>query len=211
MTNLSIQKREAGTGVDALRALARVPAVMYGPKFESLSISIGAVDFRKALAAAGESTIVTLEGDGLSEETLIHDVQFDPVSGEPLHVDFYVVEKGKKVQVAVPVEFVGESAAIKAGADLIKVMHELEIEALPKDLPHELTVDISVLVEVDSQIHAKDVVLPAGVTLITDGDEVVVIAAAHAEETEEAPAENFDPTKIAVEERGKKEEEEAAK
>jgi large subunit ribosomal protein L25 len=211
MTNLSIQKREAGTGVDALRALGRVPAVMYGPKFESLSISIGAVDFRKALAAAGESTIVTLEGDGLSEETLIHDVQFDPVSGEPLHVDFYVVEKGKKVQVAVPVEFVGESAAIKAGADLIKVMHELEIEALPKDLPHELTIDISVLVEVDSQIHAKDVVLPAGVTLITDGDEVVVIAAAHAEESEDVTAEGFDPTKIAVEERGKKEEEEAAK
>lgn len=211
MTNLSIQKREAGMGVDALRALGRVPAVMYGPKFESLSISIGAVDFRKALAAAGESTIVTLQGDGLSEETLIHDVQFDPVSGEPLHVDFYVVEKGKKVQVAVPVEFVGESAAVKGGADLIKVMHELEIEALPKDLPHELTVDISALVEVDSQIHAKDVVLPAGVTLITDGDEVVVIAAAHAEETEEAPAESFDPTKIAVEERGKKEEEEAGK
>jgi large subunit ribosomal protein L25 len=184
---------------------------MYGPKFESLSISIGGVDFRKALAAAGESTIVTLEGDGLSEETLIHDVQFDPVSGEPLHVDFYVVEKGKTVQVAVPVEFVGESAAVKGGADLIKVMHELEIEALPKDLPHELTIDISALVEVDSQIHAKDVVLPAGVTLITDGDEVVVIATAHAEESEEAPAEGFDPTKIAVEERGKKEEEEAGK
>ena len=210
MTNLSIQKREAGTGTDALRASGRVPAVMYGPKFESLSISIDAIEFRKAFQAAGESTIITLSGDGVSEETLVHDVQFDAVSDEPVHVDFYVVEKGKKVTVAVPIEFVGESAAVKAGADLIKVMHELEVEAMPKDLPHDIKVDISVLATVEDQIHAKDIVLPAGVTLLTEADEVVAIVSAHQEETEVPATDAFDPTKIAVEERGKKDEEAAA-
>lgn len=208
MTNLSISKREGGKGVDALRASGHIPAVMYGPKFASTSISIAASDFDKAFREAGESTVITLEGDGVTEDTLVHEVEYHAVTGKPMHVDFYVIEKGKKVQVNVPLEFVGESAAVKAGADLVKVMHEVEVEAMPKDLPHNIEVDISVLATNDAQIHARDLKIPAGVTLLTGEDEVVALVAVHEEEKEEAPAEEFDPTKIEVsEERGKKEEE----
>jgi large subunit ribosomal protein L25 len=206
MTNLAIEKREAGKGVDTLRASGRIPAVMYGPKFASTSISMSATDFEKAFREAGESTVITLAGNDITEDTLVHEVEYHPVSGVPLHVDFYVIEKGKKVQVAVPLEFVGESSAVKNGADLIKVMHEVEVEAMPKDLPHNIEVDISVLATNDAQIHAKDLPIPSGVTLITDADEVIALVAVHEEEKEEV-VEAFDPTKIEVEEKGKKDEE----
>jgi large subunit ribosomal protein L25 len=210
MITLNITKRPTDKTVDALRAEGSVPAVMYGPKFESTSIALDKADFAKVFKQAGESSIVELQGDGIDEQVLIHDVSFHPVTGDALHADFYVIEKGKKVTVSVPLVFVGESAAVKAGGDLMKVMHELEIEAMPKDLPHDLTVDISVLTDYEVQIHAKDIQLPAGVTLLAEPEEVIALVQEHKEEVvEETPAE-FDPNAIAVEEKGKKEDEEAA-
>ena len=158
----------------------------------------------KVWKQAGESTVITLENGKEEIEVLVHDISYGPVRGDITHVDFYVPEKGKKVEVEVLLEFVGASEAVKAGGTLVKVLHELEVEALPKDLPHSLTLDISALKDVDSQILAKDIKLPAGVTLITDPEEVVAAISVAEEEEVVAPA--ADLTKIEVAKKGKKEE-----
>lgn len=199
-----------GKGVQALRIEGKIPAVVYGAGEESLAIEVSAKDFGKVLKDAGESSIVTLSIDGEVKSVLIHDVDMDPVSNQPRHADFYAVKKGQKVEVEVPIEFTGESAAVKAGANLVKVLHALEVEAEATNLPHEITIDISVLKNIDDQILAGAVVLPDGVTLVTGSEEVVVLVAAPEEETEEVAGE-VDMSQIGIsEERGKKEEEAAS-
>jgi large subunit ribosomal protein L25 len=203
MLKLMIQKREGGKTVED----AKIPAVFYGPKAESTPIWVNEIELLKVWKEAGESTVVTLSLDGVDHDTLIHDIDREPVKGKIRHVDFYVLEKGKKVEIAIPLEFVGVSEAVKTlGGNLVKVLHEIEIEAMPKDLPHNIEVDISSLVDFDSQIHAKDIKLPAGVTLKTEEDEVVALVAEAKEEAEEAPAE-IDMSAIEVtDKKGKKEE-----
>lgn len=204
---LTIQKRTGDAA--AVRATGSIPAVFYGPKAESTPITVNGPEFMKVWRQAGESSVITLTGLGEDHDALIHDISKDPVKDTVTHVDFYVIEKGKKVQVAVPLEFVGESAAVKTlGGALIKVIHELEIEAMPKDLPHAIEVDISSLVDFDAQIKVSDIKLPAGVTAQVDADEVVALVSAPKEEVEEESA-PIDMASIGIsEERGKKEEEE---
>lgn len=206
MLKLKVLKRDAIEKPEEVRAAGFIPGVFYGPKEAPQSIKILYPDFEKAFKEAGESTVVILEIDGEEHDTLIHDVSFHPVRGNIAHVDFYVIEKGKKVQVNVPLEFTGVAPAEKTlGGTLVKVMHEIEIEAMPKDLPHEIVVDISSLVDFESQIHASDIVLPSGVSLITEGEEVVALVQEAQEESEE-PVEAVDISKIEVEKKGKKEE-----
>jgi large subunit ribosomal protein L25 len=181
-----------------------MPAVCYGPKKEAMPVSVPLAAFKKVWKEAGESTIVKLEGALQGEEALIQDVDVNPLTGEPRHADFYMLEKGKKVEVAVPIEFVGEAPAVKAGGNLIKVLYEMEVEALPANLPHEIVVDVSVLTEMDQKLHVKDIVMPAGVEAKTDGEEVVALIAAAVEEKEEAPAADIGAIEIS-EDRGKKE------
>lgn len=202
MITLAVEKRtDANTG--AVRRAGKVPGVVYGAHHEATSIEIGAVEFKKAWSTAGEATVVVLTGLGAEVPTLIHEVVLDPITSLPRHVDFYAVTKGEKVQVHVPIEFIGESAAVKAGANLLKVLHEIEVEADPMQLPRELTVDLALLANLNDQIHVGAVALPAGVTLVTGADEVIVIAQeVAAEKAESAPA---DISSVEVEKKGKEE------
>jgi large subunit ribosomal protein L25 len=206
MLKLKVLKREALEKPEEIRLAGFIPAVFYGPKEAAQSIKIIYPDFEKAFKEAGESTVVTLEIDGHEHETLIHDVSYHPVRGTISHIDFYVIEKGKKVHVNVPLEFTGVSPAEKTlGGTLVKVMYEIEIEAMPKDLPHEIVVDISSLVDFDSQIHASDIILPSGVVLVSEPEEVIALVQAANEEVD-APVEAVDISAIEVEKKGKKEE-----
>src|SRR6185369_11077860 len=130
-----------------------------------------------------------LSGLGEEKDALIHDVVVHPVSGKILHADFYAIEKGQKVTVSVPIEFMGESSAVKdKGGILVKVMHELEMEVLPKELPHALHVDISKLVELTDKIAVKDIKLPESAIITDDPEEVVaMITVAVEEPVEETP------------------------
>jgi len=207
MTKLSAKTRDKKTKLEAIRADGFVPAVVYGPKQEAISISINDADFLKTYENAGESTIVSLSIDGEEHDVLIHELQRDPVRGNILHVDFYAIERGKKLQVSVELVFEGLSPAEKNfGAMIVKVLHEIEIESLPRNLPSELKVDLTKLEEVGSQIHAKDIPLPEGVELITDPDDVIVLAKEAKEEEIEAPVEAPDMESIEVEKKGKAEE-----
>lgn len=205
---MNAQTREA-TGKEAGRALAavgRIPAVVYGPKQDATSISLEAGEFKKILRDAGESSVISLTGLGADMQVLIHDVDFDPVTNLPRHADLYAIEKGAKVEVAVPLSFIGEAPAVKLGMNIVKVMHELEIEADPANLPHEIEVDMSALAAEGDQIRVSDLKIPAGVTVKVDGEEVVALAQAIEEEKEEDSAAP-DMDSIEVEGKGKETEE----
>ncbi|MFA6601906.1 MAG: 50S ribosomal protein L25 [Candidatus Paceibacterota bacterium] len=204
MISIGIEKRDMKAGADAVRKTGKMPAVFYGPKEASTPVLVGMSEFRKVWKKAGESSVIILKDASNNEhEALIHEVDVHPLTGEPRHADFYVIEKGKKVQVAVPLIFEGVSPAVKDKAGiLVKVRRDLEIEAAPRDLPHDVKVDISTLVELTDVVLAKDLVLPAGVDLKISPDEVIVSIAEAKEEIEEAPA-AIDMSAIEVETKGK--------
>ncbi len=203
MLLLAIEKRDGKQNAVEVRRKGLVPAVFYGRKERSTPISVRRGDFIKVWKSAGESSIITLKDGDDEKQVLIQDVSRDPVTGVPIHADFYVVEKDKKLKVKVPIEFVGMAPAVKdLGGILVKVLHEVEIESLPKDLPSRITVDIGALVDLKSQILAKDIVLPTGVALIAHADEVVA-AITEAKVEEEKPPEAIDLSAIEVEKKGK--------
>ena len=174
MLALEVKPRDAKESAEVLRKQGIVPAVYYGPKEETTPISINAQKLEHLWKEAGETTIITLKGSGEDKDTLIHDAQFHPVTGKLLHVDFYVLEKGKKVKIKVPLEFTGVAPAEKSGNIVVKALYEIEIEVAPQELPHNLPVDISSLVNAGDHIVAKDVKLPPSATLIEHPDEIVV-------------------------------------
>lgn len=192
-----------------------VPAVVYGAQVENQPVSVLSTDFVKILRIAGETSTIVLDIAGATEkdkstkiDVLIHEVQVDPIKGFPIHIDFLAVDMNKPVEVAIPLEFIGIAKAEKDGfGTLVKVLHEIEIEALPKDLPHNIEVDVTVIATLEDLIHVKDIKLPKGVKLITDENEVVALVAAAKEEKEEVAV---DLSAIEVEKKGKKEEEPAA-
>lgn len=207
MLTLEVEKRDTkSTTVAELRRRRIVPGVVYGAHQSATPLSIPAVAFDKVLREAGEATIVSLTGLGEALPTLIYEVDLDPITNAPRHVDFYAVTKGEKVEVAIPLEFIGESPAVEKGANLVKILHELDVEADPMNLPHSITVDISSLVEINDKIHAKDLILPEGVILAVPPEEVVVLVQEIVEEKVEEAA-PVDIASIEVEKKGKEESE----
>lgn len=199
-------RAERGKKLAGLRASGLLPAVMYGAKEASVSISVPRAEFEKLFAEAGESTVLTLKGLDHEMDVLVHDVAYDPVLSTPIHVDFIAIDKNKKLQVHVPIEFEGEAPATKAGgAVLTKVLHEVEVECLPKDLPQHISVSLDGLTEIGSTIHVKDLPKINGVVILAEADDVVAIVSEVVEEAETVP-EAIDMTAIEVEQKGKKEE-----
>jgi|SRR5665213_61449 len=174
MLTLDVKTRDSKESPEKLRKAGLVPAVFYGRAEESTPISIDAQKFDRIFKEAGETTIVSLKGDGIEKDTLIHDVQVHPVTGKPLHADFYVLEKGKKITINIPLEFEGQAPAEKAGHIIVKAMHEVEIEVAPQELPKYLAVDISKLENVGDHILASQIKLPPSAELKTSADEIVV-------------------------------------
>lgn len=205
MFTLKAQIRDKTTKLSTIRKAGKVPAVFYGKKEVTTIISIPKNDFLKIWKEAGESSVVTLETPWGVKESLIQDVDIDPVSGGPRHADFYVFEKDHKVEVELPLEFVGISPAVKElGGVLVKVRHELKVEAMPRDLPHHINVDLNFLAGLGDQILAKDIVLPAGLTMKENPAEVLALVSVPREEleTESTPS---DLSTIEVEKKGKEE------
>ncbi len=207
MTTLDAQLRDKSENLDYLRKEGMLPAVFYGKKTESTPVKISTKDFIKVWNSVGESGVISLVTPKGKVDVLIHSVDSDPTKDLPIHVDFYVFEKGKKVDVSVPLEFVGTSPAVKdLGCNLVKVLHEINIFVDPQNIPHSISVDIGVLVEPDSHILAKDIKLPSGVELLEEEDAVIAIAEVQREQVEEESS-PVDLSSIEVEKKGKKEEE----
>ena len=172
---LTAQTREKiGGNLNALRKSGVLPAVIYGSQTDSLPAQVNYKDFLKVLKQAGESTIVSLSLNNEKKNVLIHDVKTDPLTGQVIHADFYQVRMDKKIKSEIPLVFAGESEAVKnLGGILIKSIHEVEVEAFPQHLPHDIQVDISVLKSFDDTIHLKDLKVSSEVKILVNPEEVI--------------------------------------
>ena len=209
MFAIKAKKRDTSIKLDILRKGGEIPAVFYGAGKDTTSISVPIIEFKKIWRDAGESSAIKIKMSDSDIDSLIHEVQVDPVTDEPIHIDFLVIDMKKKIRVNVPLVFEGVSDAVKSGiGNLVKVLHEFEIEAMPSDLPHNLIVDISKLKTLNDQIFVSDIKLPAGVAVINEPTDIVVSIVEQVEEKEEVAA-PVDLSAIEVEKKGKKEEGEA--
>lgn len=200
---LAAQKRTIiGRKVKQLRRDGFIPAHVFGHKIKTIHLQVKGTDFAKVFEKAGETGIIELIIDGLTSEAkakgvekkpvLIRGVQKHVVSGEPLHIDFYQVNLSEKVTVNVPVEIVGQSPAVdkKIGL-LLTPLSEIEVEALPTDLPESIEVDISHLENIDDEIKVKDVKVDrTKIQILTDEEQVIAqIGELVTKEMEEVEAE----------------------
>lgn len=199
------ERTEKGKKLESLRKGGKLPAVVYGPKHQAMTVSLDSKEFEKVFSEAGESSVLVLSGIGEDTEVLVQDVSYSPVKGQVLHVDFYAIEKGKEVTVNIPLEFIGEAPATKLGGSLTKALHEVEVTCKPANLPHEIVVDVSSLNTFEDSILVKDLNVPAGVKIENDGEETVAFVA-EAKEEPETPA-SLDMSAIEVESKGKEDKE----
>lgn len=205
---LNVEKRDSNESAQAIRERGFAPAVFYGPKEDATPVVINARKLASVWKEAGETTIIKLEGAGHDVDTLIKDVQIHPVTGEILHADFYALEKGKKIEISVPLHFVGEAPAEKLGHVVSKALHEIEIEVSAAELPHALDVDLGLLADLHSHITAADVKLPPSAVLKTPSEEIVASVTSRVDEPEPTAADSEVPNPI-VEGEEKKEETDA--
>lgn len=208
MTTLNANIRESVSKSEnkTLRESGKIPAVFYGFKKDVTSLSVDKKDFISVLKQAGETSTITLKTPNGEFNAMIHDVQVDPIKGEVTHVDFLSVDMTKTIEVEVPLEFTGESEAVKEGGILVKVMHELSVESLPGSIPQHIEVDLSKLASIDDIITLGDLKLPTGVKFVEEDMTVVVASVTSQQEEVDTPTEiNLDA--IEVEKKGKKEEE----
>lgn len=175
-----------GRAVRTLRQDDIVPGVMYGHDLENVNLSVAARDLEKAYDKAGESTLIDLQiGDKAPVKVLVQDIQKHPLTGRLTHVDFYQVNMNEKISTEVPIVCVGEAPAVKALAGvLVKPLTKIEVESLPADLPHELTVDISTLKTFEDKITLADIQLSQGVTVKADLAQIVALVEAPRSEAE---------------------------
>jgi large subunit ribosomal protein L25 len=186
-------RSETGRHVHALRRAGSIPAVLYGHKVAPVALAVDAKDLERTWQRAGRTHLVdvAIEGQKTAPKALIKDLQINPKSGKPIHVDLFAVNLREKITSEVPVIVVGESPAVQLKLGQVQqVISSVRVEALPADLPAQLTVDVSELTELDMSVSLGDITLPKGVVLVhAEATEVVVkIAAVRVrEELEAAP------------------------
>jgi large subunit ribosomal protein L25 len=201
---LSARPRDVrGKHVAQLRRDGVLPAVVYGAGVESQSIQIDAHEFELLHRAAGRNALIdlTVEGDGkAATPVLLQAVQEHPVSRHPLHVDLLVVNLEEERTVDVPIAFIGESEAVdKQGGVVLHMLNAVLVRAKPDNLPSAIEIDISPLVDFEAVLHASDLIIPEGVTLITDPHEAVVRVQPPRVEEEPVAAEAEAPAEGAAE------------
>ncbi|MDP3954921.1 MAG: 50S ribosomal protein L25 [bacterium] len=189
---LQAKKRTVtGREVKKLRRGGILPANVYGKTVKSVALELPVKDFQKIYEQVGESGLVDLAIDGEIKPVLIHNVQLDPVMDTPLHADFHQVSLTEKTTAMISIELVGESPAVtqKMGI-LIQPLSEVEVEALPQDLPDHLMVNVSKLAVVGDSVTVGDIVVDKKVEILTNSEELVAkIDQLAAEEVAPVPTE----------------------
>ena len=182
-----------GKKVRNLRRSGIIPVHLYGPGIEARSLQSQGPDLVRVLTQAGGNTpiTITVEGEPAEHLAFAREIQWDPVRGTLVHVDFLRAEVTQRMSADVPVLLEGEAPGAKAiFGTVVQQIRSITVEALPLDMPRDITIDLSVMAEPDSVIRVGDITLPAGATLLTDPEAMVVrIEATRAEDAEGAPAE----------------------
>ena len=204
-----------GRHVSGLRRQGLVPGIIYGHSVKPLTVEIPGKDFAKMFHRAGRSHLLQLrvEGERVARPVLIKELQINPRTAEPVHVDFFQVNLLEKLTVQVPVVLVGEAPATKFDAgELLHLIHQLEVSCLPDAIPGEIDIDVSGLAEIDDAVRISEVQLPEGVELAAalDPDEVIAKIAAPRVQEEEAAPEAEEGAEVAAEGEPQAESESAA-
>ena len=209
MLTLSAKKRkDIGKKVKKIREQGMLPGVLYGPKIESQPLEIDLKEFEGVYREAGESSLISLD---LAKEkflVLIHAVEIDVLSQKAIHVDFYQPRLDEEIEAMIPLVFEGEAAAVRdLGGTLVKNIHEVEVKALPQNLPHEIKVNIDKLKTFEDSVLIQDLSLPQGVKVLKEAGEAVVFVASP-EKIEEELAKPIEEKVEEVEKAEEKKEEE---
>lgn len=190
---LAVRPRDVTIKAKALRRQNVVPAVVYGHGFPPRSIQIDYLPAERIVRMAGTSHLIDLDIEGDTEEhtVLIRDVQYHPVTGRIMHMDFYHIVAGEEIRNQVPVVLVGEAPVAKTlGATVTQTLEHIEIQCLPQDMPGSIEFDLSVLTELHARVTVADLPIPEKVTVLTDPEmEVLQIAAPRLLEEEEEEVE----------------------
>lgn len=187
-----------GKKVKQLRRAGQVPGVVYGPVVDgTVPVTVDRREFDRFYQTAGHSTLFTLKWDGGEQTVFIREVQADPVRRDPLHIDFFAPNLRMVLRTMVPI--VLHNANEEAEGVLTQTRSEVEIEALPTAIPHQIDADISGLAEVGDSLRAGDLTLPEGVTLIADEDELLVTLSAETQEEPEPVEEELEEGEEAAE------------
>jgi large subunit ribosomal protein L25 len=212
--NLSAQPRsETGKGANRqLRMKGRIPAVVYGHGEETRKVSVDAHELERLFSRIHvENTLITLDVDGAGApmKALVKEIQSNPVRNQVLHVDFYMIHAGEKLNVQIPIRLVGAAPGVKAGGILQHALDELEVRCLPDAIPERIDVDISAL-DIGDSIHVHELVVPEGVEVEVDADRTVCSVVPPTVSAEEVAAEEAEVVAAAEPEvigRGKAEDE----
>ena len=204
--DLAVETRQKfGKAVKALGREGLIPAELYGHGIANLHLAVKRRDFEKVFKDAGESTVIKLKVGGEKPNSgekelnvLVHDIQRNYLSDEISHIDFYQVRMDELIKAHIPLEFTGESPAVKGqGGILNKTLSEIEVEALPGDLPRQFEVNLGNLLELNQSIYVKDLEIPAKVKVLVEPETVLVtVTPPLEEEVIEAPV---DVTAVKVE------------
>jgi large subunit ribosomal protein L25 len=211
-----------GSKVKNLRKEDQIPAVLYGKGIKSVNLTVNLKEFSKIFKEAGENTVIDLvvdnNGKKENKNILVHSVQFDPISSLIIHADLYEVNMKEKVEANVPLVFEGESEAVKTeNGVLVKNFLEVEVSALPGDLPQEIKIDLKALKTFSDVIKASDIKVSEAVELKMSGEETIAsVMPPRSEEelaelSEEAAPADVSSVKVESEEKKAEEEKEASK
>ncbi len=205
---IKAEKRKIlGQKVKTLRKEGILPANIYGKKVKSLAVQLPLNEFEKIYKEAGETGIIEVSVDGTKRPVLINNIQRHPVTDLPLHVDFLQVDLKEKVTADVPVDLIGESPAEKSGlGTVVQHVNEIQVEALPADLPEKFEIDLSKLTEVDQAVFVKTLAVDSKKVEIKNDAEQILVKVEPLRKEEEAPA----PVETEEEGEGAEETEEGA-
>lgn len=173
-------RKDFGKKVKALRKKGIIPGVLYGPETKALCLEVDLKEFEKVFRQAGETSLISLDLDGEKEKflVLIHAVEIDAISQKPIHVDFYQPRPGEEIEASIHLIFEGEAMACKElGGTLIKNIYEVEVKALPQNLPKEIKVNIEKLKTFEDNILVKDLIVSKDVKILKDPEEMVALVA----------------------------------
>ena len=191
---LTLEPRKTlGKKVKRLRRAGIIPVHLYGPGIEPRSLQIQGPELVRVLTQAGGNTPISITVGGEPEEYLAfaREIQWDPVRGTLVHVDFLRAEATQRMTAEVPVILEGDSPGARTVfGTVVQQLRSVTVEALPMDMPRDIILDLSVMTEPDSVIRVGDITLPAGATPITDPEAMIArIEVARAEEAVEGAAE----------------------
>lgn len=187
---LAAEHREVtGKAVSRLRQAGRLPAVVYGRGEDSTNVSVDAHEFEVLRRHTGPNSLVDLSVDGKkAKPVLINGVQIHPVNRRTLHLDLFLVRMTEELTVDVPLVATGESLALtQLGGTLLHVTETVKVRALPDHLPQSIEYAIDSLVDFETTLYVRDLVVPSDVTLLADPDEIVAKVQAPRVEVEEVP------------------------